>query len=146
MPLPAAAPSRTLVSLANAVPNVFWSVLSIAPLGFYCYHHMARPWLYGLLLGHLLAYGLPTAWFSRWQLSRTPARYRRLGVPAVGRLTQHGEFMSRFIRRRYPRLRWSGRNGHGESNFPLSWEQQNQPENGREPSMTPPFGPRRFAA
>jgi hypothetical protein len=81
---------------------VFWSVLSIAPPSFFCYHYMARPWLYGLLLGHLLAYGLPTAWFSRWQLGRTPARYRQLGVPTVNRLTQHGEFVNRFIRRRYP--------------------------------------------
>lgn len=105
MSLFAAAPSRALVALANAIPNVFWSVLGIAPLGFFCYHYMARPWLYSLLLGHLLVYGLPTAWFSHWQLSRTPARYRQLGVPAVGRFTQHGEFVNRFIRRRYPRYR-----------------------------------------
>jgi hypothetical protein len=105
MPLPAATPSRTLVALANAIPNVSWSVLSIAPLGFFCYHYMARPWLYGLLLGHLLAYGVPTAWFSYWQLGRTPARYRQLGVPTVNRLTQHGEFVNRFIRSRYPHYR-----------------------------------------
>jgi hypothetical protein len=103
MPITAAPPSRTLVALANAIPNVFWSVLSIVPLSFFCYHYMSQPWLYSLLLRHLLVYGIPMAWFSRWQLSRTPARYRQLGVPAVGRLTQHGEFVNRFIRHHYPR-------------------------------------------
>ncbi|RZJ60035.1 MAG: hypothetical protein EOO58_03400, partial [Hymenobacter sp.] len=39
-------------------------------------------------------------------------------------------------------LRWSGKSGHGESNFPLSWKQQNQPVNGSEPSMIRPFGPK----
>ena len=42
-------------------------------------------------------------------------------------------------------LRWSGRNGHGESNFPLSWKQQNQPVNGTEPSTMRPFGPKQSA-
>ncbi|RZJ93279.1 MAG: hypothetical protein EOO60_05015 [Hymenobacter sp.] len=32
-------------------------------------------------------------------------------------------------------LRWSGKSGQGESNFPLSWKQKNQPLNGTEPSM-----------
>jgi len=43
-------------------------------------------------------------------------------------------------------LRWSGKSGHGESNFPLSWKQQNQPVNGHEPSTMQPFGPRQSAA
>ena len=36
-------------------------------------------------------------------------------------------------------VRWSGRNGHGESNFPLSWKQQDQPANGHEPSYDAAF-------
>ena len=47
---------------------------------------------------------------------------------------------------RYSDLRWSGKNGHGESNFPLSWKQINQLANGRELSMTRPFEPRQSAA
>ena len=42
-------------------------------------------------------------------------------------------------------MRWSGRNGHGESSFPLSWKQQNQPANGSELNMMRPFGPRQSA-
>ena len=43
-------------------------------------------------------------------------------------------------------LRWPGRNGHGESNFPLSWKQQNQPANGLETSTMRPFRSKRSAA
>ena len=45
-----------------------------------------------------------------------------------------------------PILRWSGKNGHGESNFPLSWKQKSQPANGLEPSMMQPFEPRQSVA
>lgn len=42
-------------------------------------------------------------------------------------------------------MRWSGSNGQGENNFPLSWKQKNQPANGNEPNMMWPFGPRQSA-
>ncbi len=44
------------------------------------------------------------------------------------------------------RLRWSGKSGQGESNFPLSWKKSKQPASGRKPSTMRPFGPRRCAA
>lgn len=101
-------PSAALLASYNAVPNVFWSALCLTPLSVFCYQHMARPWLYGLLALSLLAYAVPTAWFGYWQLSRTPAIYRRLGVHVVNRFTQHGHLVHRLIRRRYPQYRRVG--------------------------------------
>jgi hypothetical protein len=43
-------------------------------------------------------------------------------------------------------LRWSRRNGHGESNFPVSWKHKNRPVNGNEPSTMWPFERRPSAA
>jgi len=100
-----AVPPPALLALANAVPNVFWSVLGLGPLGVYCYQFVARPWLYGLLAASLLAYAVPVAWLGRWQLSRAPGPYRRLGVAAINRVTQHGDFVNRLVRRRYPHYR-----------------------------------------
>ncbi|WP_210521510.1 glycosyl-4,4'-diaponeurosporenoate acyltransferase CrtO family protein [Hymenobacter terricola] len=100
-----ALPSPALLVLANAVPSVFWSVLGLAPIGVFCYQHMARPWLYGLLAASLPAYLVPVAWFGYWQLSRTPGPYRKAGVALVNRVTQNGDFVNRLIRRRYPRYR-----------------------------------------
>lgn len=82
-----------------------WSVLGFGPLGVFCYQWVAWPWLYGLLAASLLAYAVPAAWLGRWQLSRTPGPYRRLGVAAVNRVTQHGDFINRLIRRQYPHYR-----------------------------------------
>ncbi|MGI4887307.1 MAG: hypothetical protein ACRYFR_20305 [Janthinobacterium lividum] len=98
-------PPPALLALANAVPNVFWSVLGLGPIGGYCYQWVARPWLYGLLAASLLAYAVPAAWLGRWQLGRAPGPYRRLGVATVNRVTQHGDFVNRLIRRRYPHYR-----------------------------------------
>ncbi|MCA8832468.1 glycosyl-4,4'-diaponeurosporenoate acyltransferase CrtO family protein [Hymenobacter pini] len=101
----AATPSAGRLAFYNAVPSVLWSGLGWGPLAFFCYQHMARPWLYGLLGLSLLAYALPRTWFRRWQLSESPAVYRRVGVAFVNRLTQHGAAVNTLIRRRYPAYR-----------------------------------------
>lgn len=102
---PAAGPSPVLLALANALPNVFWSVLGLGPLAVYCYQFVARPWLYGGLAACLLGYAVPRAWYGHWQLSRTPERYRKLGVAALNRVTQNGTLVHWLVRRRYPHYR-----------------------------------------
>ncbi|MCB2406464.1 hypothetical protein [Hymenobacter lucidus] len=99
------APSAALLAFCNAVPNVFWSVAGLLPVSIFCYQHVARLWLYGLLAASLLMYAVPVAWFRYWQLSSGPARYRRLGVPLINQLTQHGGLINRLLRRRYPHYR-----------------------------------------
>jgi uncharacterized membrane protein len=101
----AAVPSMALLAFYNAVPSLFWSVLSLVPICVFCYQHMARPWLYGLLAVSLPAYALPTSWFRYWQLSNTSAIYRKLGVLFVNRFTQNGDFVNRLVRRQYPNYR-----------------------------------------
>ncbi|WP_022825043.1 hypothetical protein [Hymenobacter norwichensis] len=99
------APSAGLLAFYNAVPSVVWSGLALGPLAVFCYQHMARPWLLGLLGLSLLAYGVPRAWFRYWQLSEKPAVYRRLGVPGANRLAQDGALVNTLVRRRYPHYR-----------------------------------------
>jgi len=98
-------PSSALLAFYNAIPNVVWSVVSLVPLSVFCYQHVARPWLYGLLAASLLGYAVPKAWFRWWQLSRTPAAYHRLGVHVANHFTQHGSLVNGLIRRRYPHYR-----------------------------------------
>lgn len=100
-----AAPSAALLACYNAVPSVLWSVLALGPLSVFCYQHVVRPWLWGLLGVSLLGYLVPKTWFRYWQLSLARGPYERLGVPVVGHFTQHGTFVNRLLRRRYPHYR-----------------------------------------
>ena len=100
-----ALPSPAVVAFYNALPSVFWSVVHWVPLTLFCYQHLARPWLVGLVAVSLLAYALPKAWFRYWQLSTRPAAYQRAGVPLAGQLTQHGSVVNGLIRRQYPAYR-----------------------------------------
>ncbi|WP_152981551.1 hypothetical protein [Hymenobacter sp. AT01-02] len=104
-PKESAVPSSGVLAFYNAVPSVVWSGLSLGPLVVFCYQHMARPWLMGLLGLSLLAYAVPRSWFRYWQLSRVPAMYRRLGVPVVNWLAQDGALVHALVRRRYPHYR-----------------------------------------
>ena len=103
-----AVPSPALRAALNALPNVLWSALALVPLSVFCYQHLPRPWLWGLLAGSGLPYLVPRAWFRYWQLGPTLARYRRLGVPAVNRFTQDGSLVNGLLRRRYPHYRRVG--------------------------------------
>lgn len=100
-----ALPSPALLAFTNAIPSAFWSVVHWVPLSLFCYRHVARPWLVGLVGVSLLAYALPKAWFRYWQLSSRPAAYQRAGVPLAGQLTQHGSVVNGLIRRHYPQYR-----------------------------------------
>ncbi|QDA60242.1 glycosyl-4,4'-diaponeurosporenoate acyltransferase CrtO family protein [Hymenobacter jejuensis] len=100
-----AAPSSALLAWYNAVPNVFWSALSLTPLSIFCYQHIERRWLYGLLFVSLLLYALPASRFKHLQISRNPLIYRKLGVVAINRFTQHGGLVNWLIRRTYPQYR-----------------------------------------
>jgi hypothetical protein len=98
-------PSPLLLGLYNAVPNVLWSVLSLLPLCIFCYQHVDRPWLYGLVVVSLFGYAVPVSRFRHLQLSTKAALYQRLGVPALNRFTQHGDIINGVIRRKYPQYR-----------------------------------------
>lgn len=99
---PRRAPSPSVVACYNAVPNVLWSALSLTPLGLFCYQYVAWPWLCGFGALSLLAYAWPTAWLRHLQLGATLAVYRKLRVPALNYLTQHGTLVNRLLRHRYP--------------------------------------------
>ncbi|GAB3842527.1 glycosyl-4,4'-diaponeurosporenoate acyltransferase CrtO family protein [Hymenobacter jeollabukensis] len=89
----------------NAVPNVLWSVLGLGPVAWFAYAHVGRPWLWGMVAVSLLAYLLPARALERLRLSASPARYRRLGVHWLNRVTQNGELVNRQLRRRFPGFR-----------------------------------------
>jgi hypothetical protein len=90
-----------------------------------------------LLLGVLILYG--GAWlFWRRSGGQPPQR-------AGWRGAAYGVLIPLAIIVLVGGLRWSGKNGQGESNFPLSWNQKNQPANGLEPNMMRLFAPRQSA-
>ena len=72
----------------------------------FCYQHVARPWLYAFGALSLLAYAWPKAWLRHLQLSARSAVYRKLRVPALNHLTQHGTLVNRLLRHRYPQYQY----------------------------------------
>ena len=100
-----ATPSPAVLAWCSAVPNVLWSALSLTPLVMFCYQQVARLWLYGFIALSLLTYAWPAAWLRRLQLSAAPTVYRKLRVPALNHLTQHGTVVNRLLRHCYPQYR-----------------------------------------
>ncbi|MGI4870124.1 MAG: hypothetical protein ACRYFX_02980 [Janthinobacterium lividum] len=49
-------PSPAVLGWYNAVPNLLWSGLALAPVGYFCYRYVEWPWLCGFGAASLLAY------------------------------------------------------------------------------------------
>jgi hypothetical protein len=89
----------------NQIPNVFWSVLSFTPLGYFWYMAADLQWLFVLLAASFLGGFLPNAFFDAVQLGNTTLIYERIGIRFVKRYTQDGDVINRLIRRKFPRYK-----------------------------------------
>ncbi|WP_263385717.1 glycosyl-4,4'-diaponeurosporenoate acyltransferase CrtO family protein [Granulicella arctica] len=79
---------RPSSSLRNALLNVFWSLLGIAPVFVFCNQFMARPLIYGFVAASFLAYAIPAKLLAYVQLSSRSGPYRFLRVHLLVRVTQ----------------------------------------------------------
>ncbi|MGH7494883.1 MAG: hypothetical protein ACREOO_21125 [bacterium] len=89
----------------NQIPNIFWSVLSFTPLGYFWYMVKDLKWLYILLAVSFLGGFLPNTFFDAVQLGKTTSIYEKIGIRFVKKFTQDGDVINRFIRRKFPRYR-----------------------------------------
>lgn len=96
-----------LLTSANAVLSVFWSLLAFVPLGVFCYVYMPHGLLYGFGFASLLIFIVPARVLAALQLSSRPRVFRRLGVHLVNRVAQDGSSIRRMA--------------HGGQTRPLLW-------------------------
>lgn len=82
--------AKIRISLLNALPNMFWSVLCLAPVYWFCSQSMTPVHFYAFGAVSLVPYLLPASLIERLRISSTPTLYRRVGVPFINRFTQDG--------------------------------------------------------
>jgi hypothetical protein len=86
----------------NMIPNLFWSAINLAPISVYCYT-LLQPKLFWIFLGtSLFALFLPNKMLDRLRIGRTRRIYKRLGVHWVNKITQNGELINKWVRKKYP--------------------------------------------
>ena len=97
---------KQIAVIYNQAINVFWSVLCFAPIGYFCYVHMAHRWFY-ILLGISLATGfLPNSFYHAIQFSQNTLSYKKLGIRTIKKYTQDGDLVNRIIKKRYPEYKY----------------------------------------
>ena len=89
----------------NQIPNLFWSVLSFTPLGYFWYTAMDLKWLLSSLALSLLAGFLPRAFFDTMHFGKTASVYKKIGIRFVKKYTQDGDWVNRLIRRKFPQYK-----------------------------------------
>jgi hypothetical protein len=95
---------KRLKSVYNMIPNLFWSVICLAPIFIFYYKHVELKLLNISVAISLLSILLPNSFFNKIQLSKTAAIYKNLGVRRINRFTQNGEIINGIMRKQFPQL------------------------------------------
>ena len=86
----------------NQTVNVFWSLICLGPLGYFCYIHLELKWLWIFLAFSVPAVLLPEAFYDAIQWSRRTEDYERIGIRFLRKFTQDGDLVNRKLRQRDP--------------------------------------------
>ncbi|WP_423148992.1 hypothetical protein [Rubrolithibacter danxiaensis] len=93
---------KRIVTTYNQIPVIFWSLLNLIPLGYFCYGYMDLKILYVLLTISILSGFLPHSFFKALQLGKSSTVYNRIGIRIVKKYTQDGDLVNKFVRRKFP--------------------------------------------
>ena len=93
---------KRAVAWYNMIPSMIWSIINLVPISIFCYQQINPRLLYSLLAISLLTAFLPKSFFHKLQIGKTMKVYKRIGVNLISRVTQNGEIINRFIRKRFP--------------------------------------------
>ncbi|HSZ34209.1 MAG TPA: hypothetical protein VK772_12915 [Puia sp.] len=91
-----------LASAYNMIPNLIWTTLFLLPVAIFCYSELNHQTVYMLLGISLIPIFFPKSFFDFIQLSRKPLFYKRIGVKFINKFAQNGEFLNRYMRKKYP--------------------------------------------
>ena len=94
--------AKRKIETFNMLPNLIWSIVFLFPLVVFCYSKMPAKWFFVLLSISLPAAFLPNFFFNRLQVSKGDLFYKKAGVNFIGKFTQNGKILNRFIKKRFP--------------------------------------------
>jgi len=86
----------------NMIPNFFWSAVFLIPIAVYCFSKLDSRLFYFFLAISMVTLFLPISFFNFLQLSWNPSFYKRIGIRFVNKFAQHGEWLNKYIRKKYP--------------------------------------------
>src|SRR5205085_2627227 len=89
-------------ALYNMVPNLLWSALALAPVSVFCYTHLTPRLLFLFVVFSVFPLFLPNSFLHRWRVAGSKIVYKKLGIGIVQRLSQDGEMVNAWMRRKYP--------------------------------------------
>ena len=92
---------KVQVELYNMIPNLVWSLLSLIPVGYFCYTLMPPKLVYIFLVISLVGYVLPLSFYNAIQIKNLNF-LRKTGVPIAQKYAQNGTVINRAIKKKFP--------------------------------------------
>jgi len=83
------------------IPNLFWSVLSLAPIAFFCYQRTPAKSVYIFLGISFITYLLPQRFYNAIQVKDIKL-LKKTGVEFVLKYAQYGGTINNIIKKKYP--------------------------------------------
>ena len=84
------------------IPTILWSILGLAPIGYFCYSALQLKEIYLFLFISLPVILLPSSFYDAIQWSKKVSFYETIGIRIVRKLTQDGDWINRLIRKKVP--------------------------------------------
>lgn len=97
--------ARQLAARYNLVVSLCWTLLCLCPVVGYFYLYMPVSWLWVIVPMALFPYFLPAGWLDRYAVSTSVRFYERAGIRVLLGVVQHGRYINRRIRDRFPGYR-----------------------------------------
>ncbi|WP_343692882.1 hypothetical protein [Chitinophaga sp.] len=97
--------ARQLAARYNLLVSLLWTLVCLGPVAGYFYRYMPVNWLWVIVPTALFPYFLPASWLDRYAVSTSRHFYERMGVQAVLGVVQHGRYVNRRIKSRFPGYR-----------------------------------------
>ena len=98
-------PGKLLPAILNFSVSMFWALLVFTPLTIYLYQHAGSVFIWVSSTLAILLMALPGNFYRRFQISKSPQYYERLGVLVINKITQHGHWINGLVRRIQPGAR-----------------------------------------
>lgn len=96
---------KLVPALLNFSVSMFWALLVFTPLTIYLYLYAGSVFIWVSSSLAILLMAVPASFYRRFQLSKNPQCYERMGVLVINKITQHGHWINSVVRKIQPGAR-----------------------------------------
>ncbi len=91
-----------LLAWYNMIPNIFWSVLNLAPILVFCFTLIDLKLVYIFLAISFIPAFLKNSFIDKLQIGNTTKVYRKFGVHVINKISQNGNIINNLIKKKFP--------------------------------------------